>query len=73
MKVLRVRVLDRDAALQALSFLDDLRTRARCDAIPLMAQTSYDLWCGGDDWLWKARSESSRDSLEMADCWSRWA
>ena len=70
-KVLRVRVLDRDAALQALSFLDDLRTRARCDAIPLMAQTSYDLWCGGDDWLWKARS--SWEYSRGGDGSDRWA
>ncbi len=70
-KVLRVRVLDRDAALRTLTFLDDLRTRARCDAIPLMAQTSYDLWCGGDDWLWKARS--SWEYPKGGDGTDRWA
>jgi len=54
-KVLRVRVLDHAAALRALAFLDDLRRRASCDAIPLVAETSFALWCGGDQGLSAAR------------------
>ena len=55
-KVLRVKVLDHDAALTALAFLDDLRRRAECDAIPLIADTSFELWTGGDGGLSRARS-----------------
>ena len=48
-RVVRVRMLDRDAALEALTFLDDLRRRALCDVIPLVAQTSLELWRNGPD------------------------
>jgi exodeoxyribonuclease V gamma subunit len=56
-QVVRVGVLDADAALEALAFLDDLRGRALCDVIPLVADTSLALWCGGDQWLSKAHDK----------------
>jgi hypothetical protein len=55
-KVLRVRMLGPDAALEALAVLDDLRTRALADALPLVAETSHALWCNGELGLNKARS-----------------
>ena len=56
-KVVRVSVRDADAALEALAFLDELRSRALCDVVPLVADTSLALWCGGDHWLSKAQDK----------------
>ncbi len=54
-KVIRVRTIDTEAALSALAFLDDLRTRALCDAVPLVAETSLEVWRSGGG-LGRARS-----------------
>ena len=45
--VLHLRMLDHDAAIEALAFLDELRARALCDVIPLVAQTSLEVWRTG--------------------------
>jgi hypothetical protein len=71
--VLRVSVLDLDAALEALAFLDDLCRRALCDALPLVAETSYALWCDPDG-LGAARKawRTSTGQGLMGDCTDRW-
>jgi hypothetical protein len=71
--VLRVSLLDTDAALEALAFLDDLCRRALCDALPLVAETSYALWSQPDS-LGPARKawRTSTGQGLMGDCTDRW-
>jgi exodeoxyribonuclease V gamma subunit len=72
-EVQRVSVLGPDAALDALAFLDQLCTRALCDALPLVAATSHALWCepGGLNAAAKAWRTPTGVGL-MGDCTDRW-
>jgi len=56
--VLRLRMVDADAAVEALDVLADLRDRALRDVVPVVAQTSHDLWAeglGGAKKAWEHR------------------
>jgi exodeoxyribonuclease V gamma subunit len=66
-KVLRVRMVDPDAALEALAVLADLRDRALRDVVPVFAQTSFDLWARG-----LAAAKGSWDSNYGGDGDDRW-
>ncbi len=72
-EVQRVSVLGPDQALEALAFLDQLCARALCDALPLVAATSYALWCEPDGL--NAATKAWRTPMGtglMGDCTDRW-
>jgi exodeoxyribonuclease V gamma subunit len=65
--VLRVRMVDHDAALEALDVLADLRDRALRDVVPVFAQTSHDTWTkglNGAKGAWESRMGG-----DGQDCW----